>query len=300
MQQDQTPRKLNRYEISITDRKATDLPADFVPTIRNIVRIRDKDRDKIFLVVVHRLETASTPRLQTRSIVRFSERVHSPHLCSSIRLSTLKRLREDERLTPAQRDPMEGRLNVDATPLISQYFSKRGLLPDMRALSVSMVAQHSSDLWVYCTSICPGSTEAAHRLARRINKAYDTVTEIRDVDAFAIRLGIDFTLDFDASTDIDASSALNPLAQRLGAGDFEKIVHVHHGPMTYEDHSGVVHTTEDFVDLGTNLRACFTKPGSHSWQSEYRFALSTTGNPKQPTLSLSTSNELRGLTQIRD
>jgi len=299
MQQDQTPRNLNRYEISITDRKATDLPADVTPTIRNIVCIRDKERDKIFLVVVHRLETASTPRLRTRSIVRFSERVHSPHLCSSIRLSTLERLREDERLTPAQLDPTEGQLNVDATPPISQYFSKRGPLLDVRALSVSMVAR-SSDLWVYCTSICPGSTGAAHRLARRIDETYDTVTEIRNVDAFAIRLGIDFTIDFDASTDIDANSALNPLAQRLGASNFEKIVHVHHGPMTYEDHSGVIRTTDDFGDLGRNLRACFTKPGSHSWQSEYRFALSTTGNPTQPTLSLSTSNELRGLTQIRD
>ena len=151
-----------------------------------------------------------------------------------------------------------------------------------------MTVAQSWDLWVYCTSICPGNAEAAVRLARRIHETYDTVTEISDVDAFAIRLGIDFAI------------ALNPLALGIAASKFEKLVHVHHGPVTYEDHSGVVRSPVDFFKLGANSRTGFTKPESYSFQSEYRFALLTAGKQKRPTFCLPTSDELRRLTELRN
>ena len=40
MQQDETSPNVDRYEISIVDREAAGLNADFEPTIRNIVGVR--------------------------------------------------------------------------------------------------------------------------------------------------------------------------------------------------------------------------------------------------------------------
>ena len=60
MQQDETSPNVDRYEISIVDREAAGLNADFEPTIRNIVGVRDKEQDKTSLVVIYRFDIALT------------------------------------------------------------------------------------------------------------------------------------------------------------------------------------------------------------------------------------------------
>ena len=60
MQQDETSPNVDRYEISIVDRETAGLNADFEPTIRNIVGVRDKEQDKTFLVVIYRFDIALT------------------------------------------------------------------------------------------------------------------------------------------------------------------------------------------------------------------------------------------------
>ena len=67
--------------------------------------------------------------------------------------------------------------------------------------------------------------------------------DILDADAFATRLGIDVAIALDPLSHIESQSALDLV--RLTQSTFQKVVHVHYGPVVYEDHSGVIRTERD-------------------------------------------------------
>ena len=64
-----------------------------------------------------------------------------------------------------------------------------------------------------------------------------------------------------------------------------------------EGESGRLATQGDFSDSHGGLKACFTKKTSFKFQSEYRFAVSTLGDPVEPTHYITVSPELRELCQ---
>ena len=264
-------------------------------------------RRELLLVVVRRVNVALHGG-SDRQIVRLSKREHSPHIGSEIRLSTLERYRKGEKLHAEQRDAMEGRLKLDATPLLDRSLRKSGLQGAVNSVSAETTVAASSDPWVYCTALWPGGEGAALRLARRLSPDYDTITYILDIDAFALELGIEFGLALDPSRDLTRPTSLPEAVQAMlfdswlqdakasGHISGARVVHVDHGPLAYEDLSGVLRTGREVADLESPVG--FTKPRLFSYQSEYRFALWTLGEPSKPTLRLPISDALRALTSL--
>lgn len=213
-------------------------------------------------------------------------------------MSTLARYRERENLEDAQYDPMEGRVKLDAAPFFARQLSKGGLV--VTASSYSAEAEYATTLdpWVYCTAFCPANERDAYRLGKRISPDNDTITNILDVDVFALELGVGFAITLDESIHTKALSGV-PLIQKLSLADsgFRRVVHVSHGPVAYEDISGTLDTGQEPFDLAP--RAGFIKPKSFSYQSEYRFALETTGEPAVRTLRIPVSEALRQRTSLR-
>lgn len=266
-------------------------------------------RRRELLLVVIRCVNVGLHRGIDRQIVRLSKRKHSPHIGSEIRLSTLEHYRKGENLHAEQRDAMEGRLKLDSTPFLHRSLRKSGFQGAVNSVSAETTFAASSDPWVYCTALWPGGRSAALSLARRLSPDYDTITYILDVDAFALELGIEFGLALDPSRDLTRPTSLPEAPQAMlfdswlqgvkASGDIRgaRVVHVDHGPVAYEDLSGVLRTGREVADL--ELPVGFTKPRSFSYQSEYRFALWSLGKPSKPTLRLPISDALRALTSLK-
>ena len=93
-------------------------------------------------------------------------------------------------------------------------------------------------------------------------------------------------------------AALPRDALHLGFGpghNIDKVVNVYHGPVRYQDQSGVLETLEDTVDLFGAKRAWFTKGTEFSGQREYRFAVSTLGALRKNKRMITVSDEIRRL-----
>lgn len=260
--------------------------------------VLDDERQERSLLVIRRVDGALRPERGRRPVVRFSKREHSPSMSDEIWVSTLARYREREDLEDARYDPMEGRVKLNAAPFFAKQLSKAGF--DVSASSFSAEAQYATSLdpWVYCTAFCPANERDAYRLGKRISPDNDTITKILDVDAFALELGVDLTITLDELTHTKPVSG-EPLLQKLSLADtgFHRVVHVSHGPVAYEDISGTLDTGQEPFDLAS--RTGFIKPKSFSYQSEYRFALQTSGEPAIRTLRIPVSEALRECTSLR-
>lgn len=273
--------------------------AGTLPPDRKIFAVIDNERQKHFFIVIRRVNGGRLhARVADRQVVRFSKREHSPRLSDEIWVSTLAHYREGENLEGGRYDPMEGRVKMDATPFYTRSLLTRGV--DMRSAGFKAQATlgSSSDPWVFCTAFCPVRKREAYRLARHISSNYDTITDIPDVDTFALELGVDFALALDATLHTKVDSAV-PMIQQAAivGGGFQNVVHVAHGPVAYEDISGTLDTGREADDLAP--RAGFIKPNSFSDQSEYRFALTTIGEPTTRTLRIPVSDALRACTSLR-
>ncbi len=255
-------RDSGRYIISITDADITDREIISVDTPHKAVTVRDDLLERTFLILIYRINFDLYYRWKSPRLVRFSKQEHSPYICSRIRLSTLAQYREDESLTSGQADTMEGRIKADATPFVRCRLSKKGVQGPIRNLKAEMTFETSSDPWVYCASICSDSRRDAIALARSISPDYDTITDILSAEEFAIQLGVDFAIALDPSSHIDTTPPWDQMV--LARMPFDKIIHVQHGPITYEDNFGALRTADDLADLEHQWRACFTKPYSYS------------------------------------
>lgn len=259
--------------------------------------VLDNERQERFGVVIRRVNRSLVHRRVARGVVRFSKREHSPRLSDEIWVSTLAHYREGENLAGGQYDPMEGRVKMDATRFFRRRLLKRGV--DMGSASFKARGTFSSsDPWVFCAAFCPVRERVAYKLARRISPDYDTITDIRDVNTFALALGIDFAITVDTAIHSKALSGLDLIqGASIAASGFERFVYVDHGPVAYEDISGTLKTGREPFEQRS--RFCFTKPKAFSYQSEYRFALRTVGEPTEKTLRIPVSDVLRECTSIR-
>ena len=265
---------------------------------RKFFTVLDNERHKCLLVVIRQVNDSSLHGRAARQVVRFSKREHSPYLSDEIRVSTLAHYREGEHLQGDQRDPMEGKVKLNVTPFFARRLSKDGFIDAVRTFSAEAKYAAATDPWVYCTAFCPGSERDAYRLGCRIASDNDAITDILDVNAFALELGVDFAITLDTAIHTKVDSGLTLIWRELAANSgFERIVCVEHGPVAYEDSSGTLNTGRELVDLAS--RAGFIKPSSFSYQSEYRFALRTIGEPSIRTLRIPVSDALRECTSIR-
>ncbi len=272
--------------------------AAILDTGERLFDVLDRVRRERSLLVIRRVNDALLPRRPARQVVRFTKREHSPRLSDEIRASTLAVYREGENLEGDQCDPMEGLVKLDATPFIARSVSEGGFGGVVRSLTAEVECLAKPDPWVYCTALCPCSERDAYRLASRISSDYDTITDILDVDAFALALGVDFAVALDPAIHTKAVSARSLIWGAWAAqSPFERAVFVEHGPVAYEDVSGTLDTGGEANALVP--LAGFIKPTRFSYQSEYRFALTTTGEPSIRTLPIPVSDELRECTSLR-
>ncbi len=260
--------------------------------------VRDNVRRESIRVKVRRVNDSLPRGLVARRVVRFSKREHSPRLSDEIWVSTLAHYREGEGLEADQRDPMEGRVRLNATPFFARRLSEGGSPAAGRSSSAEAEYAIAIDPWVYCTAFHPGSERDAYRLGKRISSSNDTITDVLDVNAFALELGIDFAIKLNAAIHTRPLSGWHLIQEAIASSEgFEKVVYVDHGPVAYEDTSGTLDTGREPAGLAS--RAGFIKPKSFSYQSEYRFALWTVGEPAKRTLRIRVSDALREYTSIR-
>lgn len=283
--------------------KLSQIYATPTPKITDCFCVFDIEREQCHMIYVHYVDYR--PRqTNVREVVRFSKECHSPCRAEKLRLTTPSYYRDQENLPQGISDPNENTLRMDATP----YIRERAGIPYGSSLKVENVYSSSIEPWVYCTSHFP-----LFRVYRELKTKfsdefdYDAATKIKDVDAFAMWLGIDFALQIDKGKDLElgglnlrVSLATNVSPDLKQLENLEKnidtFVHVYHGPVHYEDESGVIYKIEDWGNIQGALRACFTKRTEFEDQSEYRFAISTPKTPEDKELWLDVSEELRKLT----
>ena len=270
------------------------------PRITGVVSVQDREAKALHLILLHRLDYRPQGASAVGDVVVFSEPAYAPCRTSRLQLATPAYYREQEDLAPGIGDARDGTLTKDG----SQWANT--VLPASAEATASISFAASREPWVYC-----GSHYQLDRELRRLKDrfaeqyGYTAASKICDPDAFAACLGIDFTLNLNKTTDVKLG-ILDEIwlwAQQLQSNLWpdcssrvDTIVHVHHGPVHYEDHSGNIATQEDWVDIHGGPRAWFTKRMDLASQSEYRFAVSALGDPVEPRHYIDVSAELRELT----
>ena len=281
-------------------RRVTHSQSTPVPKITDGFYVSDIERKQCHLIFVHRVDYRPRSSPNVRRVVKFSERCHAPCQAEKLRLATPSYYRNQETLRPGISDPHDSTLKKNVTPWM------RNRIP-YGSVEAEAVYLSSREPWVYCASHLP-SRHVYRELKFKFSNeyGYDAATEINDVDAFAIWLGIDFALQINKDKQLKlevldrvayrASSYSTDLWQTEGVQNIDTLVHVYHGPVHYEDESGVIVTDDDLADIHGGVRACFTKRTEFEDQSEYRFAVSTPGTPRKEIFKLKISEDLRQLT----
>ena len=263
-----------------------------------IFSVHDVESRSLHQVLVHQLDRRSPHAPAAGKVAAFSEPCFAASCTEKLQLATPAYYRGQEDLKPGIRDRHDGTLTKDATRL------GKTVVTATTVSRAELSFGSSSEPWIYC---------AAHyrdeRELRRLREhfateyGYTTATGIADPDAFATWLGIDFALGLDKTADVRLSAFEEIAYARSrydtslweGSHPIDTVVHVHHGPVRYEDQSGRVDTPEHWYDPDSGPKAWFTKRTSFRAQSEYRFAVSTLGEPVEPKHYITVSPELRAL-----
>ena len=256
--------------------------------ITEMVSVQDRETKALHLLLVHRLDYRPQGAAAVGDVVVFSEPTYAVFRTERLQMATPAYYRGQEGLRPGIRDVRDGTLTKD-----SNRWAKR-VVPAGMVTSSSVSFASLREPWVYCASHYQLDREL-RRLKDHFDEkyGYTAAARIRDPNAFAMWLGINFALNLNKTT-----------AVRLGALDkfcyahssHNTVVHVYHGPVHYEDNSGCIATQEDWFDPHAGPRAWFTKKMCFTSQCEYRFAVSTLGDPVQPRHYIDVSPELRELT----
>ena len=269
------------------------------PRITEIVSVQDRETKAFHLLLVHRLDYRPQGASAVGDVVVFSEPTHAVFRTERLQLATPAYYRGQKGLRPGIRDVRDGTLTKDSIRWANTVVLA-GMVTSSRVSFVS-----SREPWVYCAShyqLDRGLRRLKDHFAEKYG--YTAVARIRDPNAFAMWLGIDFALNLNKTTDVrlGALDKINYARSSYnanlwpGSGQIDTVVHVCHGPVHYEDNSGCIATQEDWFDLHAGPRAWFTKKRCFVSQCEYRFAVSTIGDPVKPRHYIDVSPELRELT----
>ena len=263
------------------------------PPITEMISIQDRENESTYVLLVHRLDYRPRGASAVGEVVVFSEPRHAACQTKCLQLATPAYYRENEELGEGIRDVHDGTLTKDSSRWAKTVISA-GTVTSSR---VSFRA--SSEPWIFCASHYRLNHELC-QLRQLFAEKYKAVTAIRDPNAFAVWLGIDFALNLNKATDVrlSAHDIVGYAGPKLwlGYGSMDTLVHVYHGPVHYEDRSGEIAAQEDWLDPFASPRAWFTKKTRFKAQREYRFAVSTLGDPVEPKHYIAVSPELRELT----
>lgn len=267
------------------------------PEVTEMVLACDIVTRSCHLVLVHRVDYRPRLAPPIGSVAVFSKSAYAPDRTPKLQLGTPAYYRDQEDLPPGIRDSDDGSLTKDGTVWASSIMGG--------TVSALLRFASSSEPWVYCASHYRNDSEL-RRLKNEfdVQYGYPAATRIEDPAVFAIWLGVDFALGLDKTADVtlspidEAAYARSRYSTDLwdGSGAIATVAHVYHGPVCYEDVSGSVDTQEQWFDPYDSQRAWFTKKTLLESQSEYRFAVTTPGNPVQLKHYVAVSPELRALT----
>ena len=273
---------------------------DILP-LSECILVANRSLGMRYLVLVRHFDVTHRDGWLVPKLVKFSERRFAPSTFGEVRLSTpAYHRRVHETLGAGIGDAHDGLLTADATPLVRRL----GRIDDgvVADLQVSFSIGSQREPWVYCTSVLPASDRKRRELAGEFPR-YDSATEIQDPNAFAIQLAVDCAIAIEESThfEFDGNHEMEVVQQGSWSGELchngrqiDRYVDVHHGPVIYEDESGVLESPQDVYDLWGPMRECFTKKVRFSKEREYRFAVSVVGGrPQRGVLDLVISDELR-------
>ena len=268
--------------------------------ISECFNVFDIEREQCHVVFVHRVDYRPGFQSNIGKVVKFSKSCYAPSRANMLRLATPSYYRDEQNLPAGIRDRYDSTLRKDASPWMRNRYLNN-------SVEAKVTFSSSSEPWIYCTSHILSTRESRDIASKfEVEYGYGASTQLKDVDAFAMWLGVDFALQIDKIKHLklgivekwayDTSSYSTDLWQQKEVNNIDTFVHVYHGPVHYEDQSGFVTTTEDMVDSHGSVRAWFTKRTEFSDQSEYRFVIITLGTPRNEIHEIQVSEELRRLT----
>ena len=269
------------------------------PGITEMVCVQDRETKALHLLLVHRLDYRPQGASAVGDVVVFSEPPYAAFRTERLQLATPAYYRRQKDRRPGIRDVRDGTLTKDSIRW-AKTVVPAGMVTSSRVSFVS-----SREPWVYCASHYQLDRELRRLKDHFAEKyGYTAAARIRDPNAFAMWLGIDFALNLNKTTDVRlraldeigyAHSSYNTNLW-LGSGQIDTVVHVYHGPVHYEDSSGCIAAQEDWFDPHAGPRVWFSKKMCFTSQCEYRFAVSPLGDPGKPRHYIDVSPELRELT----
>ena len=247
--------------------------------------------DARHLVLVFRVDYAS-PIMGagvTRQLTKYTDHEdHAPYRAKCLKLATLRHYREKHQDLEGTWDPMEGRSRIAST--LAEFYERHNVpsVPWGAHLATADVTYETDDTsLICCTSrtVCRTSRHEQWRVASRI----------RDVPKFALLLGAEFARQYDEAR-YAAVTGLDLLAAAVRESSaWQSVVHVHHGPVAYDDKAGEVL----FARIPEHARgraAHFFKRTAFEDQQEYRFVLSAFGGrPIEDEFYLRITPELRSV-----
>lgn len=296
-------REINRNIDNLTDITSAKNPSAILPPeVTGMVSVYDMETKSFHLLLMHCLNHQPWMARDASKVVVFSEPQYAVSCTENLQLATPAYYRDKEELKPGIHDRYDGSLTKDGIGWAQHTIGAAGAVTKAEFSFISL-----REPWVYCASHYRDGRDL-HRLRCHFADNYDytAATRIQDPDAFAMWLGIDFALTLDKTVHVKLNMLDVFSYERSqyhtnlwdGSRPIDTVLHICYGPVCYEDQSGRIDTQEQFFDPTAGPKAWFTKRKSYTMQSEYRFAVSTLGDPVRPKHYIAVSPELRGLTSV--
>ena len=213
---------------------------------------------------------------------------HAPYRAKRLKLATLRHYREQHQDLEGTWDPMEGRSRM--TSNLEEMCRRHGLrnVPHGAHLVATEVTYQAEDAsLIYCAS---RSTDGVARHAQ-----WNVASRIHDVPNFALLLGAEFARQRDDGRHAPVTGLDWLVAAACRSSGSGSVVHVHHGPVVYDDAAGDALFARA-PDLARGLAAHFFKRKEFEDQKEYRFVVSAPGGrPIDDEFYLTITPELRSV-----
>ena len=226
-----------------------------------------------------------------KQLMKYSDvEEHAPYKAKCLKLATLRHYRERHRDLEGTWDPMEGRGRLEST--LEEMCGRHGVrdVPRGAHLVATTVTCETDDTsLIYCASRM-GADVSRH-------EHWKVASRIHDVPRFALLLGAEFARQSDKGWHAAVTGLDRIVAAAVGSSGLDSVVHVHHGPVVYDDNAGEVLFAR-IPEHARGLAAYFFKRKDLANQKEYRFVVSASGGrPIAEECYLRISPELRSVVE---
>ena len=224
-----------------------------------------------------------------RELTKFTDNVdHAPYQAKYLKMATLRCYRERHQDLEGTWDPMEGRSRiVSSLEEMCRRHGLRSLPHGAQSVEAEVTYQTDDESFIYCTS---RSTDRLSRYAQ-----WKVASGIRDVPKFALSLGAEFARQRNDGRHAQVTGVDWLVASACKSSGLDSVVHVHHGPVVYDDEAGDVMFAR-IPEHARALAAHFFKRKKFEDHDEYRFVVSAPGGrPVEDEFYLGITPELRSV-----